>query len=96
MKKETGTGLAIVLVGCGVAIGAMAAKIHYDRNRIYYEELRRLKKESDFKFSKEFKEELKEELRKEREEEVEADKVKNKKRRTRVVEECDDEDFIYC
>lgn len=56
---------AAILVGCGVAIGAMAHKIYKDNNKEYIEAAKRLKNETDFKLSKEFLKELKEELREE-------------------------------
>ena len=72
MKKENAVGIAAILVGCGVAIGALVAKIHYDKNKEYFDEVKRLKNETDLKLSKEFYKELKEELKKENKQEQKA------------------------
>lgn len=66
-KKEKGIAtVAAILVGCGVAIGVMAHKIYKEHNKEYIEAVKKLKKETDFKFSKEFLNELKEELKEEK------------------------------
>ena len=64
-KKVNVGAVAAILVGCGVAIGAMAYKIYKEKNKEYNKEISRLKKETDFKFSKEFLNELKDELKEE-------------------------------
>jgi hypothetical protein len=68
--KNTVIGIAAILVGCGAVIGAMATKIHYDKTKPYRDEVRRLKKETDFGFSKEFLKELRDELESVKEEPV--------------------------
>ena len=64
MKKENelliGAG---VLMVCSAIAGLVYAKIYNDLNKVYIQEVKRLKSETDFKFSKEFLKELKEELR---------------------------------
>lgn len=67
---------AAILVGCGVAIGAMAHKIYKDKNKEYIEAAKHLKNETDFKLSKEFLKELKEELKEEQNAKVVVVKVK--------------------
>lgn len=61
-QKNVAAAVAI-LIGCGVAIGAMATKIYLDKSKDIRNEVNRLKRETDFKLSREFLKELEEELK---------------------------------
>lgn len=63
MDKKKISVVIASLVGCGAVIGTLSTVIYYNLNKPYLSEVKRLKKEASFGYSKEFLRELKKELK---------------------------------